>query len=151
MSPLQKVKRLQGDTGLTWIWIFHHLAQLPCQFCQIPFGPSRIRQMVEYWNLKSTHPRSATTIVTLYGSLTQTSKHGYGGFLTGNGMLSRMVCTESLTSTIASLDCTLSAIKSFPRFCKRYSESSTVDCSFPVAQARKGNSQIIVNKTCETT
>ena len=95
---------------MTWIWIFHHLVQLTCRFCQIPYDPSRIRRTVEYWNLKSTHPRSANTSVTLYGSLTLTSKHGYGGFLTGNGMLSRMVCTEGLTSAIATLalDCTLS-------------------------------------------
>ena len=46
---------------------------------------------------------------------------------------------------------TLSAIRSFPRFCKMISESSTVViCSFPATQAIKETSQIIVYKTCET-
>ena len=32
---------------LTWIWEFHHLAQLPSHFCQTPISPGRIRQTVE--------------------------------------------------------------------------------------------------------
>ena len=32
---------------LTWIWEFHHLAQLPGRFCQTPISPGRIRQTVE--------------------------------------------------------------------------------------------------------
>ena len=35
------------------IQMFHHLAQLPSQFCQIPIGPRRIGQTLEHQNTRS--------------------------------------------------------------------------------------------------
>ena len=35
--------------GLTLISVFHHLAQLPSRFCQIPISPSRVGQTVEHF------------------------------------------------------------------------------------------------------
>ena len=42
--------------GLTLISVFHHLAQLPSRFCQIPITPSRVGQTVEHSKSKSTKP-----------------------------------------------------------------------------------------------
>ena len=62
-------------TGLIWwswtwpclslICMFHHLAQLPRQFCQISICPKRTGQTMEVLKFKSTKPRSATTIFSL--------------------------------------------------------------------------------------
>ena len=38
------------------ISVFHHLAQLPSRFCQIPISPRRIGQTVERTKYKSTRP-----------------------------------------------------------------------------------------------
>ena len=45
-----------GWVGFTLIWVFHHLAQLPSRFCQIPISPGRIGQTVEHSKFKSTQP-----------------------------------------------------------------------------------------------
>ena len=54
---------VQGDTSpgeprLVWPWfgMFHHLAQLLSQFCQIPISPGRTGQRVEQPKSKSTKP-----------------------------------------------------------------------------------------------
>ena len=41
---------------MTWIWKFHHVAQLPSRFCQIPISPSRIGQTVEHLKSRSINP-----------------------------------------------------------------------------------------------
>ena len=41
---------------MTLIQMFHHLAQLPSQFCQIPIGPSRISQTLEHQNTSQPNP-----------------------------------------------------------------------------------------------
>ena len=46
--------------------MFHHVAQLPSQFCQTPISQSRIGQLVELLKSKSIQPRSQTTRFTLY-------------------------------------------------------------------------------------
>ena len=42
--------------GLTLIWVFHHLAQLPSRFCQIPICPGRIGQTVTHSNSSQPNP-----------------------------------------------------------------------------------------------
>ena len=40
--------------GLTWIFLFHHLALLPSNFSQIPTSPGTVGQIVEHSKSKST-------------------------------------------------------------------------------------------------
>ena len=45
---VQSVPSVYFWVRLTSIWVFHHLAVVPCPFCQIHITPGRIRQRAEH-------------------------------------------------------------------------------------------------------
>ena len=48
------LSELRPGLGWHWFGMFHHLAQKPSHFCQIPISPSRVGQTVDHLKSKST-------------------------------------------------------------------------------------------------